>query len=273
LPFAGSGDIAAHVAHFAATALDSPAPPATPRALGTWLYTDAPLDAQLAAMSIGTPITRGDCQLVQVDRPGLAFRKLRASLARSSITKGVVLCVAKARKLDEIIAESEDLFQKTSLGTIALNPLASALIEGAAGHVFGGSRSSSLPPEKARQRLDDVVPFEHKSFSIKFEPGPTIRIEGAIMLRDPEKLLFPHFQRIHECCAGSDKVIIDVRRLTQINSSGLGIFIRWLGWIQAEPEVARYRLEIHIDSKLLWQRSNLTPLSMIAPDIIEIVSS
>jgi len=273
LPFAGSGDIAAHVAHFAAMTLELAVLPTTSRAIRTWLYTDAPLDAQLAASCVGTPIVRGNRQLVQVDRPGLAFRKMRATLARSSNAKGVVLCGTKAMKIDEIIAESENLFAKTPLGTIALNPLASALIEGTAGHGFGVPRSSTLPPEKAPQRLDDVVPFEHKSFSVKFEPGPTIRLDGSIMLRDPEKQLIPHFQRIHECCAGLEKVIIDVRRLTQINSSGLGIFIRWLGWIQAEPEVARYRLEIRIDPKILWQRANLTPLSMIAPDIIKIVST
>jgi hypothetical protein len=218
---------------------------------------------------------RGSLRLVRVDRPGFAYRTIRAQLARTaSQARAVIACSSLRTNSAEIWAEAEPLFVQARPGSVVATPLAQAVIEGTAGLTLGAAVSNHADGRGAGavSSLVEAVPFVHKSFSIQLDAGPTIRIEGSIMLKDPERQLVPHFRRIHESARGCGKLVIDIRKLSQINSSGLGIFIGWVGWIQSEPETARYRLEIHIDPKVLWQRSNLMPLSMIAPDVIEIVN-
>jgi len=120
-------------------------------------------------------------------------------------------------------------------------------------------------------QLATVAPLTHRSFAVRVESVGRLVFEGTITPRDPEQALIPHFARVHACAAGGGDLVLDVRKVKQINSSALGLFIRWVAWINAEPVVRRYRLVVLADPGVLWQRANLKPLEMIAPDAIRII--
>lgn len=123
---------------------------------------------------------------------------------------------------------------------------------------------------RAAAELAAVAPLTHRSFSVRVDAAGRVVMEGTITPRDPEQTLVPHFHRVHACAAGGGDLVLDVRRVKQINSSALGMFIRWVAWIAAEPPARRYRLVVLADPAVLWQRANLKPLEMIAPDAIRI---
>lgn len=126
-----------------------------------------------------------------------------------------------------------------------------------------------LAPRTAAE-LAAVAPLTHRSFSVRVDAAGRVVLEGTITPRDPEQTLVPHFHRVHACAAGGGDLVLDVRRVKQINSSALGMFIRWVAWIAAEPPARRYRLVVLADAAVLWQRANLKPLEMIAPDAIRV---
>lgn len=133
-------------------------------------------------------------------------------------------------------------------------------------------RASPTAQRAPAPQLAQVAPLTHRAFSVRVEPDGRLVFEGTITPRDPEQSLFPHFQRVHACAVGGADLVLDVRRVKQINSSTLGLFIRWISWITAEPAERRYRLVVVSDPSVLWQRANLKPLEMIAPDAIRVVT-
>ena len=88
--------------------------------------------------------------------------------------------------------------------------------------------------------------------------------------RDPAQVLLPHFRRIHAAVLGCETLVVDVRGLRVVNSAALGLFIQWIGWIRAEEPSRRYRLLVASDPTVLWQKANLKPLEMIAPEVLQV---
>ncbi|MFO0625881.1 MAG: serine/threonine-protein kinase [Polyangiales bacterium] len=135
-----------------------------------------------------------------------------------------------------------------------------------------GARPEALdaPAPRTAAELAAVAPLTHRTFSVRVDATGRVVMEGTITPRDPEQTLVPHFHRVHACAAGGGDLVLDVRGVKQINSSALGMFIRWVAWIAAEPPARRYRLVVLADAAVLWQRANLKPLEMIAPDAIRV---
>ncbi|MFO0603407.1 MAG: serine/threonine-protein kinase [Polyangiales bacterium] len=127
------------------------------------------------------------------------------------------------------------------------------------------------PPGVDLEALAAAAHLAQKGYEVRYAPGPTLVFEGVVTPRDPDALLFPHFRVVHERAAGCGVLTLDVRALKQINSSALGLFIRWVGWINAEPEARRYRLRVVADPGVLWQRASLKPLEMIAPAVLQVI--
>ena len=277
VPCAGAADLAPQIVRFARASMAAPAANAEAGSLETWAFTDAPPALLPPRLRAEITAVQGPARLVRVDRPGVAVRALRNTIMRMSPAGRVVLaCAPRGGDVASVLSEVEPLFAQARPGVIAATPLARTLLEGTAG--LSLQADTKPAPERARaaassETIEDVAPLQHKSFSVHAEPGARLRIEGSIMLKDPERQLVPHFHRIHECAVGCGTLVVDVRRLSQINSSALGMFIRWVGWIQAEPEANRYKLSIVADPSVLWQRANLMPLAMIAPDVIDVVTA
>jgi hypothetical protein len=77
-------------------------------------------------------------------------------------------------------------------------------------------------------------------------------------------VLMPHIRELHEriVANGSSLFEIDVRGLRFVNSSGIRVFIDWLGLIQRGAQ--GYVLRVVLDPALTWQRLTFAALESIA---------
>lgn len=272
----GASGVAARIARFVqeATARRSDAT----RALGTWLVSDlrpAVLPAQLRSAVV---FEEGRRRTMRVDRPGLAARLLVDLAERGEKGRSAIVSGSRGLAPADVAREGVTLLEGAPAKVSVLaTPVARALAEGTGGVAFGADGAvardefvlGTTPPDGC---LEDIGGLVHRTFAIRIEGPRRLSIEGALMPRNPERVLFPHFHRIHAWAAGGGPITIDVRRLEQINSAALGVFVRFIGWIRGEPEERRYPLVLLTDPGVLWQRANLLPLQMIAPEILQIES-
>jgi hypothetical protein len=99
---------------------------------------------------------------------------------------------------------------------------------------------------------------------LKLVDTQTVLISGVVMDMDPGKLLMPHITELHEriIAQRSRTFAVDVRTLTFVNSSGIRVFIDWLGLIQRSGRA--YALRVIMDPAVTWQRLTFAALESVA---------
>lgn len=125
-----------------------------------------------------------------------------------------------------------------------------------------------------QQALAGVAPFQMERFEITVgESG--LELRGELASRDPVADVGPHFRKIHAALveraglagsAGADaagELVVDVRPLKFVSSSGLRIFLDWVSWIAAEPESRRYRLVFRTSRATTWQSAAFPAIVML----------
>ncbi len=246
------------------------------RALGTWLVTDLRPAVLPAAFRSALVSEDGRRRTMRVDRPGLVARLLVDLAERGEKGRSAIVSGSRSLAPSEVAREGANLLEAAPPKVaVVATPVARALAEGTGGVVFAPDLSvardefvlGTTPPDTSLEEIGGLV---HRTFAVRVEGPRRISIEGSLMPRNPERVLFPHFHRIHAWAAGGGALTIDVRRLEQINSAALGVFVRFIGWIRGEPEARRYPLQLLTDPGVLWQRANLIPLEMIAPEVLHI---
>jgi len=65
-------------------------------------------------------------------------------------------------------------------------------------------------------------------------------------------------------------VHVDLRQLEFMNSSSLKVFVAWLARLNDLAPEQQYRLVLHSNPQLLWQRRSLAALSCFAADLVTI---
>lgn len=100
-------------------------------------------------------------------------------------------------------------------------------------------------------------------FEIRVSGPRALSLHGQIASRDPIAELGPHFRAVHDAAAGGGEVVVDVTALSFVNSSGLRIFLDWIGWIVSEPEARRYRLRVRTKKGVTWQASAFPAIAML----------
>ena len=101
-----------------------------------------------------------------------------------------------------------------------------------------------------------------------------VHVSGMINEQTPGEKLNPFFQELHRIIQdrGVDQVVLDLKDLAMVNSSGLVCFLGWAKQIQGLQE-NRYRMKILHDPKIVWQRISLKCMQMMAPQVIEIAET
>jgi hypothetical protein len=67
------------------------------------------------------------------------------------------------------------------------------------------------------------------------------------------------------------EVIVDVRRLEFMNSSGFKGFVSWVAALEElDPAAGGYRVRFLSDANVLWQRRSLHALRCFAPDRVSV---
>ena len=89
-------------------------------------------------------------------------------------------------------------------------------------------------------------------------------MSGAVEMRDPGDVLNPYWNAIDEQARDRSlkRVVLDVRDLNFMNSSGILTLVRWITRLKNEPS---YQLVLEYDRNVTWQRTSIPTLAKLAP--------
>ena len=89
-------------------------------------------------------------------------------------------------------------------------------------------------------------------------------MSGAVEMRDPGDVLNPYWNAIddHVRNRAIKRVLLDVRDLNFMNSSGILTLVRWITRLKNEPV---YQLVLDYDRNVTWQRTSIPTLAKLAP--------
>ena len=111
--------------------------------------------------------------------------------------------------------------------------------------------------------LDAVAPLSADRLTISVTAPRALSLAGEIAGRDPVADFGPHLRSVHDAAAGGGELTVDVTALTFVNSSGLRLFLDWVGWVADEPEARRYRLRFRARRDVTWQRAAFPAIAML----------
>lgn len=103
---------------------------------------------------------------------------------------------------------------------------------------------------------------------MKLAGESTLVMSGSVLDMDPGKLLMPHIRDLHERILRQSirTFNVDVRALSFVNSSGIRVFIDWLGLIQRSKSA--YTLRVVMDPAVTWQRLTFGALESVARGVV-----
>jgi hypothetical protein len=94
-----------------------------------------------------------------------------------------------------------------------------------------------------------------------------IAFSGAVDMRDPGGVLTPYWTALDAAVRrrGLQRVEVDMRYLSFMNSSGILTLVRWI--VRAK-EHAAYVLALLYDRNVTWQRTSIPTLAKLAPHVV-----
>jgi hypothetical protein len=118
-----------------------------------------------------------------------------------------------------------------------------------------------------------LVPLNAEGLSIvpRLENGQLqVKITGAVEMREPGEVLNPYWTAIDEEALRHrvQRVEVDLRDLSFMNSSGILTFVRWITRAKGHPAGAGYTLVLKYDRNVTWQRTSVPTLAKLAPNIV-----
>jgi len=103
--------------------------------------------------------------------------------------------------------------------------------------------------------------------------GDTMQIamSGVVEMRDPGQTLNPYWTLIDEEARRRRLKFVDlnVRELSFMNSSGILTLVRWI--MRCKTATDGYRIRLHYDRSLTWQRASITTLAKLAPNVVTLM--
>jgi hypothetical protein len=96
-----------------------------------------------------------------------------------------------------------------------------------------------------------------------------IAMSGAVEMRDPGVVLNPYWNGIDDEVRrrAIPRVVLDMRDLNFMNSSGILTLVRWVTRVKSHGNKP-YRIELHFDRNVTWQRTSVPTLAKLAPEIV-----
>jgi hypothetical protein len=114
-----------------------------------------------------------------------------------------------------------------------------------------------------------AVPMpEVSSLTARFEGGRLV-LEGTMATQNPAADLGPFLKAFHQAIVQDrlPEMVVDVTKLTFVNSSAIRLFVDWTTWIRKE-ETSPYRLAFVTDAALTWQKTTFPVLKNLAPSVV-----
>jgi hypothetical protein len=98
-----------------------------------------------------------------------------------------------------------------------------------------------------------------------------IVVTGSLESRDPRAALDPYWTALDAAIRREHiaRVVLDIRGLDYMNSSGILTLARWLINVTAH---SAYSVVIEHDPDVTWQHSNVPVLAKLAPTVVQVDS-
>ena len=111
--------------------------------------------------------------------------------------------------------------------------------------------------------LAALEPLELEGFRAETRAPATLALRGRLTPRTPVDDIGPYFKRVHDAAVGAStsELCIDLTELSFMSSSAIRTLVAWLGWLEAEPEPARYALVFRVARDADWLEKTLDVLS------------
>jgi hypothetical protein len=96
-----------------------------------------------------------------------------------------------------------------------------------------------------------------------------VSMSGAVEMRDPGGVFNPYWNALDDevIRRGIKRVVLDMRDLNFMNSSGILTLVRWLTRAKAHANKP-YRIDLRFDRNVTWQRTSVPTLAKLAPEIV-----
>jgi hypothetical protein len=106
------------------------------------------------------------------------------------------------------------------------------------------------------------------TLKLKLADSSTLVMSGSVLDMDPGKVLMPHIRDLHDRILRESvrTFSVDVRAMSFVNSSGIRVFIDWLGLIQRSNTA--YTLRVIMDPAITWQRLTFGALESVARGVV-----
>lgn len=115
----------------------------------------------------------------------------------------------------------------------------------------------------------EAVPMPEVSSLVAKLEGGRLVLEGTMATQNPAADLGPFLKALHQAVVRDrlPEMVVDVTKLTFVNSSAIRLFVDWTTWIRKE-ETSPYRLAFVTDSALTWQKTTFPVLKNLAPSVV-----
>jgi hypothetical protein len=118
-----------------------------------------------------------------------------------------------------------------------------------------------------------LVPLNAEGLSIvpRLEGGVLqVKVAGAVEMREPGDVLNPYWTALDEETRRQhiQRVEVDLRDLSFMNSSGILTLVRWITRVKGHPSGAGYTLVLKYDRNVTWQRTSVPTLAKLAPNVV-----
>ena len=118
-----------------------------------------------------------------------------------------------------------------------------------------------------------LVPLNAEGVSIvpRVENGILqVKVAGAVEMREPGDVLNPYWIALDEEALRHhiNRVEVDLRDLSFMNSSGILTLVRWITRAKGHPAGGGYTLVLKYDRNVTWQRTSVPTLAKLAPNVV-----
>gem|GEM_PF-6446114 len=117
----------------------------------------------------------------------------------------------------------------------------------------------------------NIPPINENNFTLETKED-TVLITGSIMVKNPEMLIKPFFDKVSECVIknGTKLITLDLTKLNFLNSNCIKTLAHWILSINNLPDSDQYSVRILYDSNNIWQDSIMSTFVFLNPKLISI---
>jgi hypothetical protein len=96
-----------------------------------------------------------------------------------------------------------------------------------------------------------------------------VAMSGAVEMRDPGSVFNPYWNSLDDevLRRGVKRVVLDLRNLNFMNSSGILTLVRWVTRAKGHGNKP-YTIDLRYDRNVTWQRTSVPTLAKLAPEIV-----